>query len=68
LKNIGTPQPQKEAVMETVKNNEFEADMRPNWVNQIQSQRNHTQLDSPHHQVKTASPSTGSIVLFGIDF
>jgi hypothetical protein len=50
LKNIGTPQPQKEAVMETVKNNEFEADMRPNWVNQIQSQRNHTQLNSPHHK------------------
>ena len=41
LKNIGRPQPRR-AAAETVKNNELDLDMRPNWVNQFQSQRNHT--------------------------
>ena len=67
LKNIGRRPTPESADRGTVKNNEFEADIRPNWVNQIQSQRNHTRPEQPH-QNGEASPSTGSIVLFGIDF
>ena len=66
LKNIGKPQPRRTAA-ETVKNNELDLDMRPNWVNQFQSQRNHTRPEQPSEK-RAASPSTGSIVLFGIDF
>src|SRR4051812_8235337 len=66
LKNIGKPQPRRTAA-ETVKNNELDLDMRPNWVNQFQSQRNHTRPEQPH-RCGDVSPSTGSIVLFGIDF
>jgi hypothetical protein len=42
LKNIGNHDPSKEAMAVTVKNNELDLDIRPNWVNQFQSQRNHT--------------------------
>jgi len=66
LKNIGRPQPRR-AAAETVKNNELDLDMRPNWVNQFQPQRNHTRPEQPPKS-EAASPSTGSIVLFGIDF
>ena len=52
----------------TVKNNELDLDIRPNWVNQFQSQRNHTRPQHPPQKKQTPCPSTGSIVLFGIDF
>ena len=64
LKNIGNDDRNHRR---TVKNNELDLDIRPNWVNQFQSQRNHTRPEQPHTS-GTASPSTGSIVLFGIDF
>jgi hypothetical protein len=69
LKNIGKRPPQKRGNRRTVKNNELDLDKDPNiWVNQFQSQRNHTQPEPPHQKNETAQPGTGSIVLFGIDF
>ena len=67
LKNIDDHDHPEEQPQRIVKNNELDLDIRPNWVNQFQSQRNHTRPE-PTHKCGTASPSTGSIVLFGIDF
>ena len=67
LKNIGTPQPPKESQWQPSKTTSLTSTWTHCWVNQIQPQRNHTRPELPH-RCEAASPSTGSIVLFGIDF